>query len=158
MKSAIKKIKDPYLNLMHYNKSYYLVDYCEYDIIKLLTLRNPKYIIIDENNNYDTVLIDKIPKIEYLTNLINYGLYIDKLDDNILKYDNKYQYELYAYSENGIYVYKNIDKDKNKVVKNPTLISKKSFKEKIVRIENKKQAKCAKKLLKIDLKRLPNNP
>jgi hypothetical protein len=52
-------------------------------------------------------LIDKIPKIEYLTKLNNYGLYINKSASyNQIIYNNHYHYELYAYSNNGIFVYK----------------------------------------------------
>jgi len=146
MKSVIKKIKDPYLNLMYHNKSYYLIEYCEHNITKLLTLRNPKYIIIDKNNNYDKMLIDKIPKIEYLTKLNNYGLYVVKAPDGKIIYNNHYYYELNAYSKDGIFIYKNIDKNKTPVKITPKLLFKKEFKEEKIKIKIKdpKKDKCIK--------------
>jgi hypothetical protein len=151
MKSVIKKIKDPYLNLMYFNNSYYLIEYCEHNIIKLLTLRNPKYIIIDKNNNYDRMLIDKIPKIEYLTKLNNYGLYINKSASyNQIIYNNHYHYELYAYSNNGIFVYKNIDKKKTPIKIAPKILFKKEFREEKIKIVDPKKIKCVKKYLDYD--------
>jgi len=161
MKSVIKKIKDPYLNLMYYNKSYYLIEYCEHNIIKLLLLRNPKYIIIQTNNNYDTTsLIDRIPKIEYLTKLNNYGLYIKKSlsAENQIIYDDYYNYELIAYSRNGIYVYKNIDKTKSPVKITPKLLIKKEFREDKIKIEDPKKLKCARRIIDDDYLLPPLRP
>ena len=149
IKYVIKKFKDPYLNLMHYNSSYYLVEYCEHNIKKLLTLRNPKYIIIDYNNNYDKLLIEKIPKIEYLTNLNNYGIYIIVKADNTIIYNSHYNYELIAYSKKGINIYKNIDKSKTPALIPPKLIIKKEFRKEEIKIEDHKKNKCAKKILSL---------
>jgi len=149
IKSVIKKIKDPYLNLMYYNSTYYLVEYCEHNIKKLLTLRNPKYIIIDFNNNYDTMLIEKIPKIEYLTNLKNYGINLIGMANHFIIYNNHYNYKLVAYSQRGINIYKNIDKNKTPVLIPPILIIKKEFIKEEIKIEDPKKNKCANKIISL---------
>ena len=103
--------KSVLLYLINYNNNYYIK---LNNIDEQLTLRNPDYIFIDNDNKYDILPIIYIAKIEYITKVSNYDISIN-IKRNYLYY-NDYKYKLYATIKN-INVYKLMTDDIKKMEK-----------------------------------------
>jgi hypothetical protein len=120
--NKLNKNSFTYLNLIQHNNNFYINNCC-HDIPDKLALRNPQFIIIDKNNKYDVLKIIYISNIEYISNLSNYNIDLNKNKDKTLIYDKKYQYRLYAIISDNIEIYELVSNLSSAVIKPPKTIN-----------------------------------
>jgi len=150
--TKLKKSSLSYLNLIENNNNYYINSCCE-NITDKLAIRNPSFIIIDDDNKYDILKILYLSNIEYLLNLYNYNIVLSA-NKTTLIYDKKYKYRLYATIGTNLKIYEMISDCPKDIYNPPRQISMTDTKEPELKKYINKVNKIIKDLKETDLKKI----